>query len=141
MSIEKLPNNILINDKVKSIYNFNEYSLQDLLCRFFETINQCVDTSNNYFEFLTLLKSECLQIYLYIEINEMYQDWRLTDLINKLANDVKGMVDNISGDISQFKQDVNTNINQFKQDVNTNLSNLQNNVLPNINIDGGVWNG
>lgn len=107
--IEKLTNNILINDSVKSVYTFNDYSIQDLLSKFFEKINNCVEVSNKALDFLTYLKEEGLPNEVIKELEIMYSDGRLTNLINDFLNDIKGKVDNI-----------------------------EINVLPNLSIDGGV---
>lgn len=108
--IEKLENNILINDKIKSVYNFNEYSIQDLLCKFFEKINETVDTSNNALNFLEWLKGEGLPQETVKELEKMYNDGRLTAII-----------DNMSGNLTQ------------------EIANIKNEFIPNFEIDGGVY--
>lgn len=96
--VEKLPNNILINDKIKSVYNFNEYSLQDLLSKFFEKINESVDISNNALNFLNYLKYEGLPIEVTKELNNMYNDGRLKDLIDILSGDLSLKIEDLKND-------------------------------------------
>ena len=108
--IEKLENNILINDKIKSVYNFNEYTIQDLLCKFFEKINETVDISNNALNFLEWLKGEGLPQETIKELEKMYNDGRLTTII-----------DNMIGNF------------------NLQINNLKDEFIPNFIIDGGVW--
>lgn len=115
--IEKLTNNILINDKIKSVYNFNELSLQDLLSKFFEKINESIESSNQALSFLEYLKNEGLPKEVIKELNLMYQDGRLTTLIDEL-----------SGTLSR-------EINLNKEEIN----NIKLNVIPNTMIDGGSW--
>lgn len=139
MSISKLPNNILINDKVKSVYNFNEFSLQDLLSKFFEKINETIDVSNKALDFLNYLKNEGLPKEVIKELELMYQDGRLTELINNLANDVTGKVNEVTNKFNQLQVDVAKNITDFKVEVNQSFNNFETNVLPNFEVDGGVW--
>lgn len=108
--IEKLENNILINDKIKSVYNFNEYSIQDLLCKFFQKINETVDISNNALDFLNYLKNEGLPQEVIKELDIMYKDGRLTELI-----------DNLSGNLT------------------LEVNKIKNEIIPNYEVDGGVF--
>ena len=108
--IEKLENNILINDKIKSVYNFNEYTIQDLLCKFFEKINETVDISNQALDFLIWLKNEGLPNEVIEELENMYKDGRLTQLL-----------DNMIGNF------------------NLQINNLKNEFIPNFIIDGGEY--
>lgn len=106
--IEKLSNNVLINDSVKSVYNFNEYSIQDLLSKFFEKINDCVETSNKALSFLEWLKKEGLPNEVIKELENMYQNGKLTELIDNLANNLT-----------------------------LQIMDMKNNYIPNYNINGG----
>lgn len=117
--IEKLSNNILINDKIKSVYNFNEYSLQDLLSKFFEKINESIDISNNALDFLNYLKNEGLPREVIKGLQDMYNDGRLTQLI-----------DNLSGDLS-------LKIESVDNELNNKIENITNIIIPNSEVDGG----
>ena len=90
--IDKISNTI-VNDKVKSVYGFNDYSIQDLLSKFFEKINECIDNSNLSLSFLEWLKGEGLEKEVIKEIEKMYNDGRLTELVNIYANELKLQID------------------------------------------------
>lgn len=107
--IEKL-NNTLINNKVKSVYSFNDYSLQDLLSSFFEKINECIDISNTSLDFINYLKNEGLPKEVIKELELMYNDGRLTQII-----------DTLSGNLNQ------------------EIIKIKNEFIPNYEIDGGIW--
>lgn len=101
--IEKLSNNILINDKIKSVYNFNELSLQDLLSKFFEKINESIIVSNIALDFLNYLKNEGLPKEVTKELEIMYNDGRLTELIDNLSGDIKNeYIPNVNIDGGDF---------------------------------------
>lgn len=78
-----------------TVYDFNELTLQELLSKFFEKINNCIDVSNQALTFLEWLKQEGLPIEVQKEIEKMYLDGRLTEIINKLADNVNEKVDNV----------------------------------------------
>lgn len=113
--INKLPNNNL-DLQATSVYDFNELTLQGLLSKFFSKINECVDVSNQALNFLIWLKEEGLPIEVQKEIEKMYLDGRLTEIINQLANDVKAQVQEIKSDLSNHKSEYE----QFK--TNTNIT-------------------
>lgn len=92
--IKKLNRN-LIDFQSTSVYDFNELTLQDLLSKFFDKINNCIDVSNQALSFLEWLKEEGLPIEVQKEIEKMYLDGRLTEIINKLADNVNEKVDNV----------------------------------------------
>ena len=100
--IEKLSSNILINDKIKSVYNFNEYSIQDLLSKFFEKINESVDLSNKALDFLTYLKEEGLPKEVIKELEIMYLDGRLTNLIDEFTGNVTQSINEINNKIEEL---------------------------------------
>lgn len=115
--INKVTNNY-VDLQATSVYDFNELTLQELLNKFFNKINECVDVSNKALEFLTWLKEEGLPIEVQKEIEKMYLDGRLTEIINQLANDVKGQVAEIKTDLTNHK----TEYEQFKTSTNETLS-------------------
>jgi len=92
--IDKLEHNP-INSFTSSVYDFNELSLQELLNKYFQKINECVENGNKALNFVAWLKNEGLPLEVEKEITLMYQDGRITEIINKLANDVKKQINDI----------------------------------------------
>lgn len=94
--------NMSTTNKINSVYNYDEYSIQELLSKFYVTINESVDVSNNainmsletkeqltkflletYPEFAIWLKNEGIPIETQRVINDMYLDGRLATLLNE----------------------------------------------------------
>ena len=128
----------MVNLEVLSVYDFDELTLQELLCKFYEKINECVDISNESLTFLEWLKGEGLHNEVVTELEKMYQDGRLTEIINNLSGDVKGLVNTQNEKITSLdtkievnkqaievnKQAIeiaNTSLIEFKEKTNTEL--------------------
>lgn len=116
--IDKL-NNCPINTFGGSVYNFNELTLQELLSKFFSKINETVDTVNKAYEFWKWVQEQGISEETKKIINQMYQDGRLTEIINQLANDVKGQVQEIKTDLTNHK----TEYEEFKTSTDETLTN------------------
>lgn len=80
--ISKLEN-ILVDTNVDSVYNYDNFSLQGLLSKFFEKIEECIKVGNEGLDFLKWLKEEGLPIEVQKEIEKMYKDGRLATIINE----------------------------------------------------------
>lgn len=121
-----------------TVYDFNELTLQELLCKFYEKINECVEVSNESLTFLEWLKGEGLHNEVIAELENMYQDGRLTEIINNLSGDVKGLVNaqnekitSLDSKIEVNKQAIevnkqsietlNTSLSEFKEQTTTEL--------------------
>lgn len=79
-----------LNCNVFSVYDFPEtYTIQELLNKFFDTINNCVDLSNNVLDLSKWLVSEGLSLEVSKKLNEWLIDGTLSNVINeKLFKDL-----------------------------------------------------
>lgn len=104
-----------------SVYKIHGYSLQDLLCNFYKYINECIEQVNKNEEhilnqnnimtkFIEYMKNEGIPPIVVETINNMYNDGRLKDIIDRLLN----------GLISQDEE--------FKNNMNSLMSELQNKI-------------
>lgn len=112
MGIDKLQN-FLINDNVKSVYDYDDLTLQDLLSKFFNDIVETNKISKESLEFLIWLKQIGLPVEVEKELNKMYEDGRLTELINKLSGDVKGLIIELRNEVLQRLSEQDINISNF----------------------------
>lgn len=84
--IEKL-NNSLLNDRTKSIYDYDGKSLNELLMQYMNALKECTNISNESLNFLTWLKKEGLPSEVAREINELYESGDLAEIItNEVLN-------------------------------------------------------
>ena len=126
--IDKMGNTI-VNDKVKSVYSFNDYSIQDLLSKFFEQINSVTDLVNQneekintqnfkLEEFINYMKSEGIPPIVIETVTTMYNDGRLTELFNSLAN-------NVIDKVEDFKTQINSSLEQKVKKYDDNIANIE----------------
>lgn len=103
--IDKIKNSPL-NLQATSVYNFNEFSLPELLNKFFTTINQCVDVSNTSLDFLTWLKGEGLPNETIKELNNMYNNGKLTQLIDNMSGNLNGKIEDNRNEMLEYHQKI-----------------------------------
>lgn len=85
--------NIKTNTKNVSVYDYDEYELQELLSRYYEEINKCIDVGNKSLTFLEWLKKEGLEIEVSKEMKIMIENGYFetvinTDIFGKLNTDL-----------------------------------------------------
>lgn len=122
---------IITNTKPDSVYNLSGYTLQELLSNFYKYINECIElvnknednitnqniTMNNFIEYM---KNEGVPPIIIETINNMYNDGRLTELFNRLSNNV---IDNVNNNVQEFKSKLETQIQE-----NTNYFTTKNKI-------------
>lgn len=99
-----------INLDNPSFYNFNELTLQNLLNQFFDSIETCKENTDKTLQFYEWVKTQGLKEEVNKQVEELYNNGKLTELINKLAN-------NIDNTIKVFKNEVNSSLEQKAKQV------------------------
>lgn len=103
MKVNKLEN-INLNCNIFSAYDYNGLSMQELLCTFYTTINECVDISNESFELLEWIKEQGLPIEVVNQLEIWLNDGTLENIINEgIFNDLSNKVTNVNEKIDTIK--------------------------------------
>ena len=79
--VKKLKELNVINDELKSIYHYNEYTLTELLCKFGEHIQNISEQTNELEESYTYLLNEGLSKEVIEYITELLNTNQLEGLI------------------------------------------------------------
>lgn len=132
--LDKLENSPL-NLKATSVYNFNEFTLTELLNKFFTTINQCVDGTNQSLDFLTWLKGEGLPIELEKELNKMYEDGRIQESINSISGDLTYKVNEVKDVLNKTKNQLDEKTKEIKDLTTLKAIDLDEGSIINVNIN------
>lgn len=66
-----------------SVYDYDDLTLQELLCKFFTKINECIDISNESFNLMDWIKKEGLPEEVGKLLLQWYEDGTLGDIINE----------------------------------------------------------
>lgn len=105
---------IITNTKPDSVYKLSGYTLQELLSNFYKYINECIEQVNKNEEhiltqnelmkkFIEYMKKEGIPPIVIETINEMYNDGRLTEIIDNLGV-------NLTSKINEFTTEINNKV-------------------------------
>ena len=132
-------------DILRRVYDFSEMTNEELRCKFFQKLQECIDLCNNTNEIMEWIKNEGLGN----EVNELLGTWledgTLEKLINidilnkKVDNDAfNNEVENIRTDINEKAEELTNEINKkvdsetYESEVN-NINSQLDNMAKNIN--------
>lgn len=109
-----------LNCSVFSVYDYpNTYSMQELLNKFFETINNCVDLCNNVLDLAKWLVNEGLSQEVAKKLDIWLTDGTLQEIINeKIFNDLNTKINKNINDIAESNAKIEVNsssINEIKE--------------------------
>lgn len=119
--------NLSIIDKLKpmdlncnlfSVYDFDSGSIQELLCRFFEKINECINVSNATFKLAEWLVTIGLKQEVALTLEKWLTDGTLATIINETI-------------FNELNEKLNTNITNTNKNTNdiTELTRRLNNIV------------
>ena len=103
----------ITEDILKRVYDFSEMTNEELRCKFFQKLQECIDLCNNSNDILEWLKSEGLEK----EVNELLTQWEQdgtlgklinVDLFNNLKTELQDKIDNNNLEIDNIKQKDNS---------------------------------
>lgn len=84
-----------LNCNVFSVYDFPSLTIQELLCKFFEKINECIAISDATFKLAEWLVTVGLKQEVAITLNKWLEDGTLKEIINEeIFNDLNTKLDN-----------------------------------------------
>ena len=102
--------------EINSIYDFdNSFSINELLCKFWEKIEETINISNESIDILNWVKNSGLSNETKLILEEWYNNGKLTQIINIEK-------------FNEMKQEFTELLNQFQTNCNTNLQNSINSV-------------
>ena len=96
-----------LNCNIFDVYSYNGLSMQELLCQFFNKINECVKTSNETIDLAEWLVNEGLKQEVAIKLTTWLNDGTLENLINvTLFENLNKKIDNVSSQLEQIEINV-----------------------------------
>ena len=103
---------------INSVYDFNDFTLNELICKLAQKMDEVITQSNESFNYLDWLKGQGLSDTVIGILLAWKEDGTLETLINEnIFNGLNTKIDN-------FKTEVNTEIDNFQTDTN-NKQNLK----------------
>ena len=82
---------------IKSVYNFNDYTLNELICKLAQKMDEVITQSNESFNYLEWLKEQGISSELQSILNTMLEDGTLKNLINQnLFNELNNAINEVN---------------------------------------------
>lgn len=103
--------------EINSIYDFdNSFSINELLCKFWEKIEEVINISNESIDILNWIKEQGLPQEVEIMLTELVENGTFERLINEnIFNGLNDKVDN-------FQNDINNDFNTMKTEINNKIN-------------------
>lgn len=115
-----------LNCNIFSVYDYNCLSMQELLCTFFEKINQCVDATNKTVVLVEWLVGQGLKAEVAEQLNQWFVDGTLKTVINEVIfNELNTKVDTLRENFETNKIHVNNRFDTVEQKISDNKKLLQ----------------
>lgn len=91
-----------------SVYDYDGYTIQELLCQFFTAINGCIDISNKTIDLATWLVNEGLEQEVAKKLDLWVTDGTLEQIINhKIFEDLNTKINTNTGGLNALRTDFN----------------------------------
>lgn len=126
---------------INRVYDFDDYTINELLCKFYQKIQEVITECNEAFSIVDWIKEEGLEQ----EVVEQLQIWLEDGTMNNLLNVEKynTLRQEMLEEIVSYKTTIDNNIDAFKLQVNTQISDLTNNLNTTMNnykseVDGKI---
>ena len=116
---------------INSVYDFNDFTLNELICKLAQKMDEVITQANESFNYLDWLKEQGLSDEIIKIMVEWKEDGTLETLINdvllqNIQNDIKTIntqLDNIETNHLNDIESINTKLNNDIETINTKLSN------------------
>lgn len=127
-----------LNCNIFSVYDYEGLTIQELLCQFFEKINECVNISNATFKLAEWLVSVGLKQEVAITLNKWLEDGTLKEIINEeifseLNNLLKITKDKVIN-VVEFGAD-KTGLNDSTIEIQKAFDSVEKYIIPNFNLE------
>lgn len=120
-----------------SVYPYNGYTINEVLCQFFDAINKGIITINEYTNMVGALmdwvRKEGLKDEVNKALDKMIEDGTLDNIINqKLLSDILQLVEDTKSDlennIGEVEEKVNSDIGKVKEELKENVNEIEKNL-------------
>ena len=119
---------------VNSVYDFNDFTINELLCKLAQKMDEVITQSNESFNYLDWLKNEGAPDYIIKLLTQWKDDGTLDNIINDvLLQNIQNDINNIRTETNTFKTETNETINTFKTETNEKINTFKSETNTTIN--------
>lgn len=115
----------ITDDILRKVYDFSEMTDEELRCKFFQKLQECIELCNNTSDIVDWLKNEGLEK----EVNEILSLWKDDGSLDKIIN-----IDLFNNLKTELVDKINTNTNEMVN-LKSEIENLKSEIE---NLKSGV---
>ena len=104
---------------INSVYHFNDYTLNELICKLAQKMDEVITQANESFNYLDWLKGQGLSD----EVIKIMLEWKEDGTLETLINE--NIFNGLNTKIDNFQTDVNNKVDTFKNEVNNNFDTME----------------
>ena len=104
---------------INSVYDLNDFTLNELICKLAQKMDEVITQSNESFNYLYWLKGQGLSD----EVIKIMLKWKEDGTLETLINE--NIFNELNTKIDDFKVDVNDKVDTFKNEVNNNYDTIE----------------
>ena len=105
---------------INSVYDLNDFTLNELICKLAQKMDEVITQSNESFNYLEWLKDQGLPD----EVQNILFTWKEDGTLNNLSNkkEIDNLRNEINNNITELSNSIDTKINELKELINQNNS-------------------
>lgn len=124
-------------DLLRRVYDFSEMTNEELRCKFFQKLEECIEVCNSVSDIMDWVKNEGVPKEINVILNAWLEDGTLENLINinkinELRTELTERVDTINQNVNGAVNELNNNMNTFENTINGKMDTLKNEINTNI---------
>ena len=104
---------------INTVYDFNDFTLNELICKLAQKMDEVITQSNESFNYLDWLKGQGLSD----EVIKIMLEWKEDGTLETLIN--QNIFNGLNTKIDNFQTDVNNKVDTFKNEVNNNFDTME----------------
>ena len=105
-------------DVLRRVYDFSEMTNEELRCKFFQKLQECIELCNNSSDILDWLKYEGLEE----EVNELLTVWLEDGTLNEIID--TNLIDTVKGELVVDINNIKIEIDNIKKEIEA-LKNME----------------
>ena len=108
---------------INSVYDFNDYTLNELICKLAQKIDEVITQSNESFDYLDWLKGKGLSDEVINVLTEWKDNGTIDTIINgHVFNELSNRIDEINNSINEINNSINDLTQRIVQLENNNTT-------------------
>ena len=101
------------DDILRRVYDFSEMTNEELRCKFFQKLEECIELCNNTSDIVDWLKNEGLEK----EVKDLLTIWLEDGTLNEIID--SNLIDIVKGELMEEINNIKIEIDNIKKEIET----------------------